>query len=231
MPAFSHLDAGTPEAVWRGDPRTRHRPELRMDVDELIVVAAHPDDETLGAAGLIRRVHRRGGRVTVIVATDGEASHPASPTHTRAGARRAAPGRGGARGRRPRGRRAAALPRDPRRRPAREQRPPGRGRSQRSSTAARVAMTRARVLVVAPWSGDGHRDHRIAAEAVARVCEARGIRHLGYPIWLWHWGAPDDVPWESARDADADAGRDRGEAERHRPARLADRTAVAGGGR
>lgn len=196
MPTFSHLDAGTPEAVWRGDPRTLQGPELHMPVDGLIVVAAHPDDETLGAAGLIRRVHRRGGRVTVIVATDGEASHPASPTHTReqiATLRRSEVERA-----------VASL--------AEGTRlhflgiPDGalREHSDRLVEAIAEALDRHEgrggdLLVVAPWSGDGHRDHRVAAEAVARVCDARGIRHVGYPIWLWHWGAPDDVPWGSAQ--------------------------------
>ncbi|MET0303602.1 MAG: SAM-dependent methyltransferase, partial [Microbacteriaceae bacterium] len=27
---------------------------------------------------------------------------------------------------------------------------------------------------------------------------AVGVRFLAYPIWLWHWGSPDDVPWTSA---------------------------------
>ena len=197
MPAFSHLDVGTSEAVWRSDPRLLDRPDLPMDIGDLVVVAAHPDDETLGAAGLIRRVHRRGGTVTVIVATDGEASHPDSPTHTCA--------------------QLAAL-----RRSEAEHAvgllaegtqlhflgiPDGALRENRDRLVSGIAAILDRregrqdesdLIVVAPWSGDGHRDHRVAAEAVAEVCEARGIRHLGYPIWLWHWGAPADVPWESA---------------------------------
>nr|WP_254281324.1 SAM-dependent methyltransferase [Frigoribacterium sp. VKM Ac-2836] len=69
-------------------------------------------------------------------------------------------------------------------------------------------------LVVAPWRGDGHRDHRVLGEIAAQlVGEAgrAGATLLEYPIWLWHWGSPDhpDVPWPSLRlsplDADADA--------------------------
>ena len=198
MPAFSHLDAGTPETVWRGDPRTSRGPELQIDADELIVVAAHPDDETLGAAGLIRRVHGRGGLVTVIVATDGEASHPASPTHTSealAALRRAETSRAldhlapGARVHFL-GIRDGAL---------QENRDRLVGAIAAILDGSTIGDDDRRVLVVAPWAGDGHRDHRIAAEAVAHVCEARGLRHLGYPIWLWHWGAPDDVPWAATR--------------------------------
>ena len=38
----------------------------------LIVVAPHPDDETLGAGGLVQRVLERGGRVSVVLVTAGD---------------------------------------------------------------------------------------------------------------------------------------------------------------
>jgi LmbE family N-acetylglucosaminyl deacetylase len=38
----------------------------------LLVVAPHPDDETLGAGGLMARVHETGGRVDVVYLTDGD---------------------------------------------------------------------------------------------------------------------------------------------------------------
>ncbi|MYW70640.1 PIG-L deacetylase family protein, partial [Pseudonocardia sp. SID8383] len=38
----------------------------------LVVVCAHPDDETLGAAGLMRGVVAAGGTVEVVLASDGE---------------------------------------------------------------------------------------------------------------------------------------------------------------
>jgi len=38
----------------------------------LLVVAPHPDDETLGAGGLMERVHETGGRVNVVYLTDGD---------------------------------------------------------------------------------------------------------------------------------------------------------------
>ncbi|HKB14022.1 MAG TPA: PIG-L family deacetylase [Vicinamibacterales bacterium] len=38
----------------------------------LLVVAPHPDDETLGAGGLMERVHETGGRVDVVYLTDGD---------------------------------------------------------------------------------------------------------------------------------------------------------------
>lgn len=44
-----------------------------------IVVAPHPDDETLGCGGLVAHLARSGAPVHTIFLTDGEASHPAHP--------------------------------------------------------------------------------------------------------------------------------------------------------
>ncbi|WP_185965212.1 PIG-L deacetylase family protein [Glacieibacterium frigidum] len=44
----------------------------------LVVIAPHPDDETLGCGRLIAHAMRRGTEVAVIVLTDGDASHPRS---------------------------------------------------------------------------------------------------------------------------------------------------------
>ena len=81
---FSHLDAGTAEQVWRDEFARRELRPFEGEFDVLLVVAAHPDDETLGAGGLLRRAARSGARIVVVIATDGEASHPHSPTHDRA---------------------------------------------------------------------------------------------------------------------------------------------------
>lgn len=194
---FSHLDAGTPESQWQEELRRRTIVPLDVDVDLLVVVAAHPDDETLGAAGLMAHAARRGTPVAVVVTSDGERSHPASPTHSpsqlailrRTETSRAvsmvAPGSDVLFLGLPDGELADHLT------------------VLRAELAAVLdgpaAATAARVLVAAPWSGDGHRDHRVVAEVCAAVCAARGIRHVGYPVWAWHWGAADDLPWSRAR--------------------------------
>jgi LmbE family N-acetylglucosaminyl deacetylase len=43
------------------------------DRERLLVIAPHPDDETIGAAGLIQRVIERGGTVRVVLVTAGDA--------------------------------------------------------------------------------------------------------------------------------------------------------------
>ncbi len=44
----------------------------------IVIVAPHPDDETLGCGLLIARAARAGARVAAIALTDGQASHPGS---------------------------------------------------------------------------------------------------------------------------------------------------------
>ncbi|MGZ0711903.1 PIG-L family deacetylase (plasmid) [Coraliomargarita sp. W4R53] len=192
MAAFSHLDAGTAEERWRDDDRLRALTEIDAEIEHLVVIAAHPDDETLGAGGLIQRVHGQGGRVTVVVATDGEASHPDSPTHS-SGQLRAL--------RRTEVVRALELL-APGARLTFVGLPDGQLREHQRPLEAQISLvldtidSTTRAVVAAPWSGDGHRDHRIVAECVARMAAQRQVRHLGYPVWLWHWGEPDDLPWQ-----------------------------------
>lgn len=49
---------------------------LRLPRGTLLVLAPHPDDESLGCGGVIARHSRSGGRVVVAFATDGEAGAP-----------------------------------------------------------------------------------------------------------------------------------------------------------
>ena len=153
------------------------------------------------------RLSSAGARITVVVATDGEGSHP--------GLRRPTPPAQLAAIRREEVQRAVRC--RSRRRPTSAScaaRLRTAGAARRAARPARAGARRGRIgdggaaprtLVVAPWSGDGHRDHRVTAEVVGELCAERGIRHLGYPIWLWHWGAPGDVPWGDSRGTHADA--------------------------
>ncbi|MGB9033479.1 MAG: PIG-L family deacetylase, partial [Paeniglutamicibacter sp.] len=85
MVNFSHTDPGTPEAMWV-EAGVGELPPLPAEAEPgrapmVLILSAHPDDETLGAGGLVRLALAAGARVHVIVATAGEASHPGSPGH------------------------------------------------------------------------------------------------------------------------------------------------------
>lgn len=48
----------------------------------LVVLAPHPDDESLGCGGLIAQARSRGREVRLIIMTDGSGSHPTSEAFT-----------------------------------------------------------------------------------------------------------------------------------------------------
>ncbi|WAP51950.1 bifunctional PIG-L family deacetylase/class I SAM-dependent methyltransferase [Arthrobacter sp. ATA002] len=153
-----------------------------------MVLAAHPDDETLGAGGLIAAMAARGAAVDVIVATAGEASHPGSPTHTRrelAGIRRTELA-------------AAVAQLAPDATVHLLNLPDGGLAASRSgldaALAAIVGPAVENTVLAAPWRTDGHTDHDTAGLAAAGLARTLGIPLLEYPIWLWHWGTPADIP-------------------------------------
>lgn len=224
---FDHRDPGTSEDAWAAALRTRALTPLDVgDVGHLVVLAAHPDDETLGAAGLVARLAASGVPVTVVVATDGDGSHPASPTFSRddlvrvrrtelvaamgAIAPRAAihllglPDGGlGECADRLRSavekvldgvidETSAGAPDGSRDAPDDSPHPPVPG---------------SRIILCAPWSGDGHRDHRVVGEVAREVAAIRVLDLLEYPVWMWHWADPagDDVPWEQLERLDLTA--------------------------
>lgn len=183
-PGFTHDSPGTPAAAWRADARWASMPpaELPQGVDHLLVVAAHPDDETLGAGALVRHASDAGRSVDVVVATCGEASHPDSPTHTpeRLAQVRAAEVH------------QAVTLLAPAARLHLTGLPDGTLTTHEPELAeALEPLVTPATLVVSPWTGDGHPDHA-AAHVVARH---PGAQHWQYPIWFWHWGTPDVAPW------------------------------------
>ena len=200
MVSFDHRDPGTAEIVWTAALAERRLAPIDLDVDRVIVMAAHPDDESLGAAGLLATDAARGIAIDLVVVTDGEGSHPESPTHT--------PATLALRRRREliEASDIVGLSTDP----LFLGLPDGGTDEHREVIAAALhdALDRAgdeRVLVLSPWRGDGHRDHRVVGEIVEQVCAARDVRSRAFPIWLWHWGGPGDVPWPRAERLDLDA--------------------------
>lgn len=185
MVIFDAALPGTTEHDWESDSRLGSLPTLQTGpCDELIVIAAHPDDETLGAGGLMAHSAALGRPVHVICVTDGAASEP---TDTGLAKRRTAELE------------AAVRELAPHATIQMLGFPDGGTRECRAEirAAVEVALGTAspRALVVAPWRGDGHRDHRIVGEVTAEAIDGQVL--LEYPIWMWHWADPDhpDVPW------------------------------------
>lgn len=206
---FTHLDTGTSEAAWR-DAGIEHLPSISLEdalgPDTLLLVgAAHPDDECLGAAGLIRTALAAGAAVRILLCTWGEASHPASPSVQPPALAE---------------RRRAEFHEALRRLDT----PPspvfentgghsgsldsielGLGDGQLAgaidliSTAATRILRESsaqRVVIAAPYRRDGHSDHDAVGAALARTAAEAGALLLEFPIWFWHWAHPArDSEW------------------------------------
>lgn len=166
----------------------------------VVVVAAHPDDETLGASGCLQALHRAGAQVTIVVVTDGEAAYPALGPAARRDLARARRAELAA------SLRAQGLDEVPvHRLGLPDSGLAGCGAELRAALAPLLADSDA---YLAPWTGDPHPDHRAAGAAAAEVAPVTA-HGWSYPIWMWAWLAPDDptVPWDRAYLLEMDAAR------------------------
>jgi len=182
--SFDHRDAGTAEREWAASARWHSVPQLGVRAaHNVVVIAAHPDDETLGAGGLIAGLHGVSASITIILATRGERASSRDSSSKRLAEFQLA-----IEGLAP-GARVIdlALPDA-----ALAHHIPELG-------AAIVNAAAEPNLIIAPWRGDGHTDHSAAGAAAALAAVDTGARLLEYPIWLWHWAKPADamVPWGS----------------------------------
>lgn len=182
------IDApGTVEAAWRAWPLMGQLPAVdAAGWESAVVVAAHPDDEVLGAGGIIAALAAQGARLRLVALTDGEASHPHEADSI--GARRVAETT------------AALAALEARQAEVIRLALPDSGlTAYEDDITARLRQLAAGFDVcLAPWDSDAHPDHEVAGRA-ARVAR-RGEATLWYPVWMWHWARPDDrrVPWHAA---------------------------------
>jgi LmbE family N-acetylglucosaminyl deacetylase len=157
----------------------------------VVVLAAHPDDETLGVGGTVQALHAAGTEVTVVVASDGEAAFPALGPAARAelAARR---------------REELATAMDvlgsgkvelvflgyP---------DSGLAEHEDELREQLAELLRGAACVVVPWPGDPHPDHAAVGRAGLAAAPVEAHR-WSYPIWMWHWMTPydDALPWARA---------------------------------
>ncbi len=157
----------------------------------LVVVAPHPDDESLGCGGLIAEACARGTPTRLVVVSDGAGSHP--------GSRRYPPSR--LRALREEETRAAAaelglpaaaiqfigLP---------DRFVPSAGPQAEGACAAIAALAREveAGAICVTWRHDPHCDHLAAADIVEAARDSFGdARVLAYPIWGWTLPVDRDV--------------------------------------
>ncbi|MDX6357458.1 MAG: hypothetical protein QOH37_512 [Nocardioidaceae bacterium] len=185
---FTAAGPGTAATVWA--PHLAEAPREPADlagVRRVVVVGAHPDDESLGAGGVIATARADDLRVDLVCATDGEGSHPGSPTHTPGDLadRRAAEWVEAAR----------ALGVDPSRTHRLRLPDGGVGTHVSELTTLLVDLVGdgRDAVIVAPWREDGHCDHEAVGRAASAAARRTGAQLWEFPIWFWHWAGPGDV--------------------------------------
>jgi LmbE family N-acetylglucosaminyl deacetylase len=184
---------GTPESVWAGWPVLQTLPTLDPPAGQLLVISAHPDDEVLGAGGLLATMAASDSPAPrFVTVTDGEASHPVAPSQL---------------GRDLGSRRAVEVTDSLR---ALGHSAPQITRLQLPDSAVadhvdRLACQLERIvgtadLVLCPARSDGHIDHATVGEVTVEVC-ADLVQVWEFPIWVWHWTRPGDlgIPWDRAK--------------------------------
>lgn len=178
-----------------------------------LVLAPHPDDESVGCGGLIALLADAGATVTVLVATDGEATRGAAAAGPTVASRRRDEARAACRALGAEEPRFAGLP-------------DGRLAEHLPELTAAVARAAGELrpdVVLVPWFGDGHPDHRALSEAVADA-------HLDHPA-VEIWGCETWTPLPANRIVDVTRviERKRSAIEAHETAHLAfDVSAVIG---
>ncbi len=163
---WSHLLRGIPEWVPPALPT--------------LIIAPHPDDETLGCGGLIAAQRARDVDVTIAAITDGENAY-ADNTGLR-GIRRAE--------------QHAALARlgVPQEKIVRLEFPDSDIRSHEHELTQRITeIVTAGTLLVAPWRGDFHADHQACGRAAETAARRSGARLVSYFFWTWHMISPDSL--------------------------------------
>jgi len=160
----------------------------------LLVIAPHPDDETLGCGGVIALATCRNVRVHTVFVTDGGASHPNSAEWSR---ERLAERREREAEEALRRLGAGEEPRTFLR--LKDAAMPARGSPAHARAAAAMAAIVRDLspgLALLPWRRDPHRDHRdswqLAMNAIAAA--GRSPEILEYAIWLDEFGQPGDRP-------------------------------------
>jgi LmbE family N-acetylglucosaminyl deacetylase len=160
-----------------------------VDMDHLtgqqtttMILAPHPDDESLGCGGLIAQSCARGRPPVVVVLTDGTGSHPSSPSYPPARLRDL---------REREATKAVALLGLPPERiyflRLRDGHMPQTGRLYEATVERVLRLFREHycTTIFAPWFYDPHCDHQ-ATQLVARAVVSKVEASLfSYPVWGW----------------------------------------------
>ena len=170
-------------------------PDFLQNVQSCLIMAPHPDDESLGCAGLIATLQTQGTAVNVILTTDGSRSHPNSlkfPASVLATLRLSEMNQ------------AMELlgleTQHLRYYEAQDASMPAKGMPGFDELLLRLTADLKDLqpdLILVPYELDPHCDHRATWQLLIAALEKAKIRRpriWEYPIWLYEHAAAEDIP-------------------------------------
>jgi LmbE family N-acetylglucosaminyl deacetylase len=174
--SFNPAQQGTPETSW--EAALRDAPLLSLPSTAIVVVSPHPDDEVLGAGGLIRSAARAGHEVSVLSVTDGEAAYPDWKGLDRI------------RRREVRDALSILVPKAVSTRHLGI--PDGKVNANRALLSDAIdRQLSGNTVLIAPYERDGHPDHDATGDVCCELARSRRVTLWRYPIWIWHHGFPE----------------------------------------
>jgi len=166
-----------------------------------LILAPHPDDESLGCGGLIAAACAAGLPPAVVILTDGAASHPDSTSHPPASL---------AALREAEAREALSILGLPGEKMFFLAEPDTKLTAHEAliNRLAGIAAAQKCGIVIGPWAADPHCDHEAAAAIAEAVAIRAGLRLLSYPVWGWlREAAPPATGWRLNISAQLDVKR------------------------
>ncbi len=167
--------AETSEETWL--PLLKEVPRWELPERPTLVVSPHPDDETLGAGGLIALQATRNVPVKILAVSDGEAAYPGFD--------------GLAKIRKSELEAAAAALGVSKHHLISLGLPDSRvSEFEHRLTGSITELIDADSLLVAPWEFDPHPDHQACGRAAIEAAQLTGAAIVFYMFWAWHRESP-----------------------------------------
>lgn len=145
--------------------------------ESMVVIAPHPDDETLAVGGLIATQTSKGVPVQVVAVTDGENAYDdgVDLAASRVQEQAVALGRLGV---------------DPLQINRLTLTDSGVSADEELLVELLTPLVSRKTHILAPWIGDFHPDHEACGRAAAKVAARLGATLTFYLFWTWHRGTP-----------------------------------------
>ncbi len=169
-------------------------PDQLHAIGNVLVIAPHPDDESLGCGGTLALLRGQGFTVHVLFVSDGTMSHPNSSAFPAERLRQL---------RESEALEALRLLNIPpqnaifmHQKDTQVATPDSPDFAGAAAFVGQLLATLKPATVLVPWRRDPHRDHRASWQILAGALGQLAVRPrvLEYPIWLWELGKAADMP-------------------------------------